>query len=79
MGFEQQPGSGALFKNDKRDNPKAPDYRGTANIGGVTFEIAGWIKKTKNGSSFMSLSIKEKQAKEEKATAVIDENEDIHF
>jgi len=60
MGFEQREGSGSLFKNDKRGNDKAPDYRGTALLNGVTMEVAGWIKQGKQGS-FMSLAIKPQQ------------------
>ena len=63
MGFELKPGQGSLFKNDKKGNEKAPDYRGTANVSGVVFEISGWIKRREGKDSFMSLSIKEKNSR----------------
>ena len=63
MPYETKPGQGALFKNDKKGNEKAPDYRGSANINGVTFDIAGWIKKGAKGN-YMSLSVKEKQERD---------------
>ena len=28
-----------LFKNDKGDNPKRPDYTGNANVDGIEFKI----------------------------------------
>ncbi len=63
MPYEQKPGQGALFKNDKKGNEKAPDYRGSANIDGTTFEVAGWIKKNEWKAPFLSLSVKRKEAK----------------
>ena len=59
MAYEQKDGSGALFRNDKRGNERAPDYRGDANVNGELVEIAAWIKEGKNGK-FMSLSFKPK-------------------
>jgi hypothetical protein len=38
-----------LFKNDKGDNPKRPDYRGEAEIGGVHYWLSGWISEVKSG------------------------------
>ena len=54
--------SGVLFKNDKGDNPKRPDYRGSLNVGGVEYNISGWIRKSqKTGDSFLSLKIEPKK------------------
>jgi len=54
--------SGVLFKNDKGDNPKRPDYRGSLNVGGAEYNISGWIRKSKKtGDSFMSLKIEAKK------------------
>ena len=33
-----------LFKNDKGDNPKRPDYTGKMNVDGIGFKISGWIR-----------------------------------
>ena len=38
-----------LFKNDKGDNPKRPDYRGEVQIGGVEYKLSGWISEVKSG------------------------------
>ncbi len=39
----------ALFKNDKGDNPKRPDYTGKMNVDGIGFKISGWINEGANG------------------------------
>ena len=47
---------GVLFKNDKRGNEKAPDYRGSAVIDNIDLNISAWIKRSqKTGDAFMSL------------------------
>jgi hypothetical protein len=58
MAYEPKEGSGALFKNDKGDNPARPDYRGDIMLGGKLYEISGWIKPLPSDASkrFMSLS-----------------------
>jgi hypothetical protein len=53
----------ALFKNDKGDNPKRPDYTGNLNVDGIEFRVSGWVREGKNGK-FISGSV---QMKEEKA------------
>ncbi len=60
MGFENKEGFGNLFTNDKKGNEKAPDRKGEIMLGGVVWEIAGWIKEGKNGK-FLSLSGKPKR------------------
>ena len=64
MAYEQKEGSGAIFKNDKKGNEKAPDYRGSVIINGVETEIALWVKDGAKGK-FFSVSQKTKQAKPE--------------
>ena len=64
MSFQQKDGSGVLFKNDKGDNYKRPDYKGEICINGALYELAAWVKEGKKGK-FMSVSIgKEKQPKQ---------------
>lgn len=54
---------GALFKNDDKQSDKHADYRGSLNVGGVEFWLDAWLKTSKKGTKFMSLSVKPKQAK----------------
>jgi hypothetical protein len=64
MAYELRDNSGTLFKNDKGDNPKRPDYRGDLLVEGVLYELSAWIKEGNKGK-FMSLSCKPKEAKPE--------------
>jgi uncharacterized protein (DUF736 family) len=47
-----------IFKNNKKENEKHPDYRGTINVDGRELEISLWIKDGKAGK-FFSGKIKE--------------------
>lgn len=60
---------GAIFVNDKGDNPSRPDRKGSLNVAGVDYWISGWIKQDKNGNPFMSLSVEPKQAPAPKQAA----------
>ena len=54
--------TGALFKNDKGDNEKRPDYKGSVNIDGSDYWLSAWIKTKKDGSGkFMSLKAERKE------------------
>jgi len=48
--------SGALFKNDRKTEPKHADYKGNALIGGKKFWLSSWLKVGNNGRKFLSLS-----------------------
>lgn len=58
MGYEQREG-GILFKNDRKKTDKQPDWKGEMTFGGKKYELAAWEKKAKNGSTFLSVSMKE--------------------
>jgi uncharacterized protein (DUF736 family) len=54
--------SGALFKNDKGDNPKRPDYKGFyTDAEGREFWVSSWLKESKDGKKFLSLSMQPKE------------------
>lgn len=61
MAYEQNPNSGSLFRNEKKNAPNQPDYEGNALIGGKTYRIAAWIKTSKSGTKYMSLAFNEPQ------------------
>ena len=52
---------GVLFKNDRKETEKHPDYKGSININGEEFWLSSWIKEGKTGK-FMSLSVTPKNA-----------------
>lgn len=55
---------GVLFKNDKKEpGDKKPDYTGSIDVDGVDHYLDGWIRKSQAGKTFLSLSIKPKNAK----------------
>lgn len=51
---------GALFKNDRKETEKHPDYRGEAEIDGIEFYVSAWLTKSKKGTTYMSLKFKPK-------------------
>jgi hypothetical protein len=52
--------SGVLFKNDKGDNEKRPDYKGSAEIEGVQYWVSAWIRDGAKGK-FMSMKYEKKE------------------
>jgi hypothetical protein len=61
MSYEQRDNSGSVFVNDRKDKDTHPDRTGTAMIDGKNYWVSGWIKKDRNGKSFMSLAFKPKE------------------
>lgn len=53
---------GALFKNDKKEKDTHPDYKGSINVDGTEYWLSSWIKTSKAGGKFMSLSVTPKDA-----------------
>ena len=60
MAYEQKDGQGSLFKNDKKDTEQHPDYRGSITIGRREYWLSAWIKSSKAGQKYMSLSAQPK-------------------
>ena len=58
---------GVLLKNDRKDGESSPDYKGTINVDGVEHWLNGWIKESKKGDKFMSLSRRPKEEPKDKA------------
>ena len=53
---------GAIFKNDRKEQPNHPDYKGSVNVNGVEYWVSSWIKEGAKGK-FMSLSVTPKEQK----------------
>ena len=62
-----------LFKNEIGDNPKKPNYTGLANVDGIEFRIAGWIREGKSGK-FISGTVQLKDGDVKPKQAVVDED-----
>lgn len=63
MAFEQRDNSGSLFKNAEKEQPNHADYTGSIKVAGADYYLNAWIKQSKGGKPYMSLSAKPKQAK----------------
>lgn len=66
MAYEQREGSGALFKNAKKEKENQPDYQGDCKVGGVKYRLSAWIKEGAKGK-WMSLSIQVDDGKKDGA------------
>lgn len=74
--------SGVLFKNDRKESERHPDYKGSAEIGGVQYWISAWVKESQNGNKFMSLSFTEKEAEKPQRPqrpAPVQDDDDLPF
>ena len=62
MAYETKDGDISVFKNDKQGNDKRPDYRGTAQLGGVEHSVSLWVRTSKTtGGKFFSGKIEPKR------------------
>lgn len=57
MTYAAKPGTGALFKNDKKTKDQQPDYKGSLTLpDGTTMQLGGWISQGANGK-YLSLKV----------------------
>jgi len=49
--------SGAIFKNDKKESDKHPDYKGSINAEGKDFWASVWINESKAGQKYFSIKL----------------------
>jgi len=79
----QRDNSGVLFKSDKIENERSPQYKGNITVDGKDYWISAWIKDGKSGK-FMGLAVspkeeyKPKTSERSKATN-FDNAEDLPF
>jgi hypothetical protein len=53
--------SGVLFVNDKKDNEKAPNYKGNIMVDGQEYWLSAWVKEGKTGK-FLGLAVSPRDA-----------------
>jgi hypothetical protein len=61
MAYEQKDNSGSLFVNERKEKDTHPDRQGTIMVDGREYWISGWLKKTQDGTPWLSLSVKPKE------------------
>lgn len=61
MAYEQKPGNGSAFKNDKKEKETHADWKGTyKDESGNDYWFNMWEKMDKNGNKYFSFSLKRK-------------------
>jgi hypothetical protein len=61
MAYEQKPGQGSIFKNDKQGNEARPDYTGTGMTpDGKEIKFSVWVKRPKDKPPYFSVSMQYK-------------------
>ena len=76
--METKVNTGAIFKNDKKTNPKQPDYRGKVNVNGKDMDVALWLKESSKGTKYFSCSFSEPKMNEQPKpvhTQIIEEDD----
>lgn len=58
--FESKPNSAVLFTNDKKQKETHADFRGVANVKGEEYYVNAWVKESKTGNKYLSLSFSPK-------------------
>lgn len=75
MAYEQKNNSGSVFKNQKKQNDKHPDFTGQALIDGKAYWVSAWGKTDKNDNAWFSFSF---QDKEDKSKPVADKSRNLN-
>ena len=60
---------GVLFVNDRKEKDTQPDRTGSLNVEGVEYFFDGWLKESKDGKKFLSVSVKRKDKQPDSAPA----------
>jgi hypothetical protein len=73
MAYELRDNSGSLWVNDRKRNAQDPDRTGTVMVDGKEYHANGWLKTTRNGTPYLSLSFKPKEPVETKPSSAFEE------
>ena len=74
--------SGALFKNDRKEQEKQPDYKGSLTVNGSEYWISAWLNESKSGQKYMGLKVNLKEQQQAQAAPkndAVEFNEDVPF
>ena len=74
--------SGALFKNDRKEQEKQPDYKGSLTVNGSEYWISAWLNESSKGVKYMGLKVNLKEQQQAPAAPkndAVDFDEDAPF
>ena len=71
--------SGVLFRNEKKQTEKHPDFTGSINSEGREFFLSAWVNETKDGRKYFKLSLSPKDEKPAPKQEQSFPDEDIPF
>lgn len=70
--------TGILSRNERKEQPKHPDFNGSINVEGKEYWLSGWVKEKKDGSGkFFNLSVKAKDGSKQSAASRAENIEDM--
>ena len=59
MAYEQKPGTGSIFKNERKAAENHPDYQGSiVTPEGQKYDLSLWVKKSQGGTSYFSVGVR---------------------
>ena len=67
-----------LFKNENKASENHPDYKGTITIDNVEKKIVAWVKTSKNGLKYLSLTINEPNETKQEVKSTV-KTDDLPF
>jgi len=73
---------GVLFRNDRKETDKHPDFTGSIDFEGRDCWLSAWVKESKAGTKFFSLSLTPKDGSKPmttRKTEISDIDEDLPF
>ena len=62
MTYDNRANTGALFRNDSKAKDEQPDYRGSLDVRGQAYWISAWLRTSREGKKYMSLSVQPKES-----------------
>lgn len=83
MAYEPKDNAGTLFKNEKKESEKHPDYTGKALIKGQQFYMSAWLNESKDGKKYMAFKFSEPERNRPATKAApardVDDSDSIPF
>ena len=65
MAYEIKNNTGSLWRNDRKEDDKHADYKGSIMIDGVEYWQSAWINTSKDGKKYFGQTFQRKNAPKE--------------